>query len=318
MPAADVAIGGRGRGRPRLAPVGVPVTRDRLVAAAAAVCVERGYDGATVGEIARRAGVTTGAIYNHFGGRTELLVEAGRQTPSPSSAASRSPDVAVSPVPGAAVRRHRRLLLELHSAGRRHPELAQLLDSWHAERGDDLEAMGMTTVGVQALYLTLLGCCQFEAVVPAGPRRRVEVAMVGGRRGRGRRRRHERSRVLARRPALQDDPSATFAALRTALPAPPHRAAGAALHGVARDRRASDAARRRDVVVAVRSRTGVRRPGPRRTTVLVSSDPPRHTDERLAISRLFKPSVIDAMGPDIRTIDRHHPRRAGTAEAAAT
>ena len=43
-------------------------------------------------------------------------------------------------------------------------------------------------------------------------------------------------------------------------------------------------------------------------TVLVSSDPPEHTAERLAISRVFKPSAIEAMGPDIgrlveRTID---------------
>lgn len=37
-------------------------------------------------------------------------------------------------------------------------------------------------------------------------------------------------------------------------------------------------------------------------SVLVSSDPPLHTDERLAISRLSKPSVIEAMGPDIRRL----------------
>ena len=46
----------------------------------------------------------------------------------------------------------------------------------------------------------------------------------------------------------------------------------------------------------------------RAVTVLVSSDPPEHTAERLAISRVFKPSAIEAMGPDIgrlveRTID---------------
>ncbi|MCU0260990.1 MAG: cytochrome P450, partial [Ilumatobacteraceae bacterium] len=34
--------------------------------------------------------------------------------------------------------------------------------------------------------------------------------------------------------------------------------------------------------------------------VLVSSDPPEHTVERLAISRAFKPSVLEAMEPDIR------------------
>lgn len=73
----------------------------------------------------------------------------------------------------------RRLLLELHGAGQRHPDMAQLLGSWHAERAGDLEATGMTAVGVQALYLTLLGCCQLEAVVPAAvSRRRLEAAMI--------------------------------------------------------------------------------------------------------------------------------------------
>lgn len=37
---------------------------------------ELGYDGARVQEIARRAGLTTGAIYGNFRGKAELLVEA--------------------------------------------------------------------------------------------------------------------------------------------------------------------------------------------------------------------------------------------------
>jgi AcrR family transcriptional regulator len=48
-------------------------TRDRLVAAAAEVFAERGYDRAGVQEIARRAGLTTGAIYGRFSGKAELL-----------------------------------------------------------------------------------------------------------------------------------------------------------------------------------------------------------------------------------------------------
>lgn len=48
----------------------------RLLAAAAEVFAERGYDKAGVAEIARRAGVTTGAIYSRFAGKAELLVEA--------------------------------------------------------------------------------------------------------------------------------------------------------------------------------------------------------------------------------------------------
>lgn len=51
-------------------------TRDRLIAAAAAVFAEKGYDGAGVQEIARRAGFTTGAIYGRFRGKAELLLAA--------------------------------------------------------------------------------------------------------------------------------------------------------------------------------------------------------------------------------------------------
>src|SRR3954452_4803748 len=48
-------------------------TRDRLLDAAASVFAERGYDRAGVQEIARRAGLTTGAIYGRFSGKAELL-----------------------------------------------------------------------------------------------------------------------------------------------------------------------------------------------------------------------------------------------------
>lgn len=48
----------------------------RLLDAAAEVFAERGYDKAGVAEIARRAGVTTGAIYARHRGKAELLVEA--------------------------------------------------------------------------------------------------------------------------------------------------------------------------------------------------------------------------------------------------
>jgi AcrR family transcriptional regulator len=48
-------------------------TRDRLIDAAATVFAERGYDRAGVQEIARRAGLTTGAIYGRFTGKADLL-----------------------------------------------------------------------------------------------------------------------------------------------------------------------------------------------------------------------------------------------------
>ncbi len=50
--------------------------RAKLIAAAAEVFGEKGYDGAGVAEIARRAGYTTGAIYGRFSGKAELLLAA--------------------------------------------------------------------------------------------------------------------------------------------------------------------------------------------------------------------------------------------------
>lgn len=50
--------------------------RVKLIAAAAEVFGEKGYDGAGVAEIARRAGYTTGAIYGRFSGKAELLLAA--------------------------------------------------------------------------------------------------------------------------------------------------------------------------------------------------------------------------------------------------
>ncbi|HEX7133295.1 MAG TPA: helix-turn-helix domain-containing protein [Iamia sp.] len=61
-------------------PVPVEGTTDplgaRLLAAAIEVFAERGYDRAGVAEIARRAGVTTGAIYSRYAGKAELLAAA--------------------------------------------------------------------------------------------------------------------------------------------------------------------------------------------------------------------------------------------------
>lgn len=51
-------------------------TRERLLAAAVEVFVEQGYDGARLQDIARTAGLTTGAIYANFRGKDELLFAA--------------------------------------------------------------------------------------------------------------------------------------------------------------------------------------------------------------------------------------------------
>ncbi|MFC4908727.1 TetR/AcrR family transcriptional regulator [Actinomadura gamaensis] len=50
--------------------------RQRLLAAAAEVFVERGYAGTATSEIARRAGLSTGAIYSRYASKAELLADA--------------------------------------------------------------------------------------------------------------------------------------------------------------------------------------------------------------------------------------------------
>lgn len=50
-------------------------SRPALLQAAVEVFTERGYEAATVADIAERAGVTTGAVYSHFRGKLDLLLQ---------------------------------------------------------------------------------------------------------------------------------------------------------------------------------------------------------------------------------------------------
>ena len=49
-------------------------TRAELIEAAAAVFVERGYHAASLQQVAKRAGFTTGAIYGHFPNKDQLFL----------------------------------------------------------------------------------------------------------------------------------------------------------------------------------------------------------------------------------------------------
>ena len=57
-------------------PMGDDEIRKALIDAAAQVFAEEGYSGTRVQSIAERAGLTTGAMYNRFSGKSELLLEA--------------------------------------------------------------------------------------------------------------------------------------------------------------------------------------------------------------------------------------------------
>jgi AcrR family transcriptional regulator len=50
------------------------LTRQRLLAAAATVFARRGYHSASVEEVAREGGYSTGAVYHHFKGKEDLFL----------------------------------------------------------------------------------------------------------------------------------------------------------------------------------------------------------------------------------------------------
>jgi len=116
-----------------------PTTAERLVEAAADVFSEQGYDGVRVQDIARRAGLTTGAIYANFRNKAGLLLQtitsittthlAGAERPTDDPAAKAS-DELVEVVTEATSKRDakaRALLLEAFVAARRDTDVRQLL-----------------------------------------------------------------------------------------------------------------------------------------------------------------------------------------------
>lgn len=127
-------------------------TRDRLIEAAAAVFAEKGYDGAGVQEIARRAGFTTGAIYGRFRGKAELLLAAlevhshdeldqlfaehrfeGKVTDVLTTVGSH---LVTDPFDDGQA-----LLLEAFVAARRDPEVAELMRGLVAQRAETFAAL---------------------------------------------------------------------------------------------------------------------------------------------------------------------------------
>ena len=132
----------------------VESTRDKLLGAATAVFSERGYDGAGVQEIARRAGLTTGAIYANFPGKAALLFEAiGARSAHelddllrPARAALTAGELLAElgshlldePRAGD---RHAGLLIEAFVAARRDDDLATLVRSLIDERATSIGAI---------------------------------------------------------------------------------------------------------------------------------------------------------------------------------
>ena len=144
-------------------------TRERLLGAAADATVEFGYEGATLADIARRADVSTPAIYSHFSGKAELLVEAcKRELDIISNGQLRQADglreVArrwIQPE----FRRSRVIVAEIHCAAIRQPEVAALLGSWQQRISEAMQAAtGLTMSQSKQYFLLLIGLSHVDEV----------------------------------------------------------------------------------------------------------------------------------------------------------
>ncbi|HET6470754.1 MAG TPA: TetR family transcriptional regulator [Pseudomonadales bacterium] len=138
-----------------------PNARDTLIEAAIDEFSRNGYAATTLADIARRAGVTTGAVYAHFDGKLDLLLEAlGLRT------ADHFIDVAVDAgkVPAAqftqalaqglvsaSFGRRALILLDVIAFARRDPEAAKALKRMVAVRHEAFERM--TRAGVDSGFI---------------------------------------------------------------------------------------------------------------------------------------------------------------------
>jgi AcrR family transcriptional regulator len=165
----DDSAGPPGRiGRPpKVDEHGTP-TRERLLRAAVDACVEFGYEGVTLSDIARRAQVSTPAVYSHFSGKAALMVEAIKHELQ---------EISRIRLPGeAGIREIARLWLqpsfaptrilvaELHCAAIRQPDVAALLADWQRENSPRLQSYGLDLSQVRMYYMLLLGLSHADEV----------------------------------------------------------------------------------------------------------------------------------------------------------
>jgi AcrR family transcriptional regulator len=74
-PSESIAAGARGGGRRSAKRMPAAERRRQLQSVAIEVFAERGYRGASMAEVAERAGVTKPVIYRHFGSKKDLYLE---------------------------------------------------------------------------------------------------------------------------------------------------------------------------------------------------------------------------------------------------
>jgi len=153
---------------PKVDADGIP-TRERLLRAAIDACVECGYEGVTLADIARRADVTTPAVYSHFEGKASLMVEAIKHALDAINTTRLPGEAGIREIarfwlqPGFAPTRI--LVAELHCAAIRQPEVAGLLGAWQAENARQLDRLaGLSPAQVKTYYMLLIGLSHVDEV----------------------------------------------------------------------------------------------------------------------------------------------------------
>ena len=148
-----------------------PDTRERLLEAAVEAFLDFGFENVTLEQVAERAGVTSGAIYNHFNGKSALLIQGARWALAkvpPRTYRNRQElagEVDQFFLPSNASRL-RQLLVGLHIAAARHPDLAKMLADWRQEQLKNGEGAlpGMTPAKLKVYALLSLGLCHLDSM----------------------------------------------------------------------------------------------------------------------------------------------------------
>jgi len=138
------------RGRPSLADKARGETRAQLLDAAADIFAKHGFEGASVSQIAGTVGITSGAVYRHFDGKADLLLNLIRHRgpyisltdllDSPNSIKPNDFAKLVSGYASPELQLIRRLAVEIHAAAFRDEQAAALLGEFVKAARDSIAA----------------------------------------------------------------------------------------------------------------------------------------------------------------------------------
>ncbi|MCZ7649917.1 MAG: TetR/AcrR family transcriptional regulator [Thermoanaerobaculia bacterium] len=108
---------------PRTSDPDLPATVDRLRAAAVELFAERGYAGASMGELADRVGIAKASLYNYYPSKEALLVDLLERAHAEWNAAT----TALLDAPGTAAERIRRYFAAVFDVVERAPQVVAVL-----------------------------------------------------------------------------------------------------------------------------------------------------------------------------------------------